>query len=551
MVYYSTEVLQEAGYLAQDLQAEIAAKTSLELEEMMQAFEDAGVRAIAYDNEVYKRAGLDPAPLKQSPQLTRLIQRDFKATAGEWVNYTRTTANAAQKLFIRECDKAYNLVSSGAVSYTKAVRDAVENIASEGVTVTYPTGHTDTIETATLRAVRTGVNQACSEITKARMEEMDWDIVLVSAHIGARVTDRDDYTNHSWWQGKFYSLSGNDKRFPPYSVCGDGDVQGIHGANCRHSMGPGDGENNPYEGLIDSEENRKAYELSQRQRLLERRIRKTKREVMALKTAVDNAEDPAVKAEMEQAYRKKALLLQKQNKAYDDFCKENNLKRLQDRLAIAKWDRSQAASATAAAKKAFTNSGNGSTMGSGSVKEQTRSKPGPDDRAVVSDEVATDAYAAKMRKLGETENVTNVITYQTRNTLWRRNGTRYEDLIYVNSRTGGAIAQRGQNTAGAVGPTDRMKRMIIDNPREVIGIHNHPYNMLPSADDLRAARRYKYGLVACHNGAVIRYEVSDRANIDAVDKLLYYMQPKFNRKEDLGIYLRMIEALGVKMEVLL
>ena len=348
---YQIEVLQEAGYLSQDIQAEIAASTNLELEEILEAFEDAGVRSLDYDNEVYKRAGISAEPLKQSPQLIRLMQRNYEATAGEWKNFTRTTEQAAQQVFIRECDKAYNLVASGAESYTKAVRNAVETIAGDGVVVTYPSGHTDTIETATLRAVRTGVNQACSEITKARMEELDWDIVLVSAHYGARVTPYDDFTNHSWWQGQFYSLSGKDERFQPYSVCGDGDVQGIHGANCRHSMGPGDGENNPYDGLIDSEESKKAYELSQRQRALERRIRKTKREVMGLKTARDNATDSAVKAELDRAYQEKALLLQKQNKAYNDFCAEHNLKTLQDRLAVANWDRKQAAAASAAARR--------------------------------------------------------------------------------------------------------------------------------------------------------------------------------------------------------
>lgn len=126
-------------------------------------------------------------------------------------------------------------------------------------------------------------------------------------------------------------------------------MQGILGANCRHSYGPGDGKHNPFE-KFDSEENRKAYELSQRERTLERRIRKTKREVQALQTALDNA--PAdCKPELQAAYQKKAALLTKQNKAYNEFCEENDLKRLSDRLSIAKWDRKQAAKARGAARK--------------------------------------------------------------------------------------------------------------------------------------------------------------------------------------------------------
>lgn len=346
---WQIEVLQEAGLLREDIEKEIAKRTKLQLKEIRRAFEDAGVTSTEYDNEVYRAAGLSPKPLQQSPHLIRLMQRAYEATQGEWRNYTRTTADEAQRLFIEQCDRAYNLVSTGAMSYTEAVKNAVENIAADGVTITYPSGHTDTIETATLRAVRTGVSQATAAITDARMDEMNWDIILVSSHLGARVTAAEDFTNHSWWQGKFYSKSGKDPRFPPFSVCGMGNVQGIHGANCRHHHMPGDGENNPFE-QYDSEENRKQYELDQRQRALERRIRKTKRELQAAKTSIKNG-DNATKAEMQKYYDRKAALLKKQNKAYNDFCEENGLKRLQDRLHVAGWNRSQSSAASAAARK--------------------------------------------------------------------------------------------------------------------------------------------------------------------------------------------------------
>lgn len=347
---WQIQVLEDAGFLLEDIKKEIAKKTKLMQTEVAEAMEEAGVKAITYDNAIYEAAGISTTPLDMSPHLIRLMQRDYEKTLGEMKNFTGTLANSAQKLFIQECDKAYNLVTSGAMSYTQAVKEAVEKIASDGVTVHYPSGHTDTIETATLRAVRTGVAQATADITNKRMEEYGWDIILVSSHLGARVTDNEDFTNHYWWQGKFYSKSGKDKRFPPFSVCGMGHVQGLCGANCRHSYGPGDGEFNPYRHY-DSEENRKAYETEQRQRALERRIRKTKREVMTTKTSRDNAQTENTRAEMDIEYQKKAALLQKQNKAYNDYCAENNLKKRADRIAIAKWDRQQAASARGAAKR--------------------------------------------------------------------------------------------------------------------------------------------------------------------------------------------------------
>lgn len=331
---WQLKVLQEAGYLYEDVQKEIASKTKLEFSAIKQAFESAGLESYNYDSEVYRKAGISSPPLNKSPFYLRLLQRNNEATNGEWYNYTRTTADQAQVDFIQACDNAYNLVSTGTVSYSDAVSEAVNSIGSKGVVVTYPSGHTDTLETATLRAVRTGTAQACAAITDARMDENDWDIILVSAHLGARVTGKEDFTDHAWWQGKFYSKSGRDPKFPPFSVCGKGDVQGISGANCRHSYGPGDGVFNPYE-KFDSEENKKAYELSQKQRAKERAIRKSKRELMALKTGVEECKDPETAEKLKSLYDRKKDVLNRQFSQYNSFCKENGLKPLYDRTEVA------------------------------------------------------------------------------------------------------------------------------------------------------------------------------------------------------------------------
>ena len=357
---WQIEVLQESGYLLEDIQEILARSTGLMQKEIAEAMEDAGVKALEYDDEIYKAAGLSPKPLEQSPYLIRLMQRTYEATIGDWINFTRTMADEVQQSFIKACDMAYIQVASGAMGYSQAFVEAINNIVADGVYVKYtkynPDGsvksvHKDTIETATLRCIRTGVSQATAQITDARMDEMDWDIILVSSHLGARVTDKEDFTNHYWWQGKFYSKSGKDERFPPFSVCNMGHVQGSHGANCRHSHGPGDGEFNPY-AQYDSEENRKAYETQQRQRTMERRIRDSKRQCMGLKKAVDKAETPESKAKLEAEYQKQAALLQKRNSAYNQFCEDNDLKKLNERITIAKWDRKQAAQARAAARKA-------------------------------------------------------------------------------------------------------------------------------------------------------------------------------------------------------
>lgn len=345
------QILQDAGYLLEDITAELSQITNRQEKEIKAAMEEAGVKALEYDHKIYVSAGLSPIPLPQSPQLIRLMERNMTATMGEWENYTRTTAEAAQRLFINECDSAYQLVSSGAVSYTQAVKEAVNNVVSGGVIVHYPSGHKDTIETATARAVRTGVAQATGDISIKRMEEMDWDIILVSAHIGARTGDGgQNPSNHLWWQGQFYSRTGKDKRFPPFSQTGYGTGEGLCGWNCRHSFGSGDGVNNPYKD-IQTADNYKVEQLEERQRTLELRIRKTKREVMGMQEAVDKCKDESAKFEMQLELDRKSYLLQRQNKAYNEFCKENDLRTQQERLQIARWNREQAAKARGAARR--------------------------------------------------------------------------------------------------------------------------------------------------------------------------------------------------------
>ena len=342
---WQIQTLQEAGYLLEDIQQEIAKYTKLQQEEIAEAMEDAGIKALEYDDKIYRDVGLSPVPLTQSPQLVRIMQRNYEATVYEWNNFTRMMGLEAQKNFIYQVDKAYNLVSTGAMSYTEAVRDAVNSIISEGATVKYATGHEDTIETATLRAIRTGISQATAQIQIARMDEMGVDLVITSSHLGAR-------PSHAEWQGKVFSRSGKSKKYPDFvSSTGYGSAGGLSGINCRHSFSCYfEGMDNPFE-QYDSEENRKQYEKEQRQRTLERRIRNTKREVMGLKEAVDTAPSEQARFANYMDYQRKSALLAKQNKAYRDYCTENGLKPLNDRIQIARWNRQQAAAARGAAKR--------------------------------------------------------------------------------------------------------------------------------------------------------------------------------------------------------
>ena len=346
------DLLRDSGMLLMDIQEALAKRSGTMEEEIAAAMRDAGVQSLARDDAIYKKAGLSVPSLKQSPYILRLMQRDYEKTSGLWRNMTGTTAEASQRLFIDEMDKAYRITATGAVSYTKAFGDAIDRIVRDGVKVQYPSGHTDTLETAALRALRTGIGQMSGDITVRRMEEMDWDIVLVSAHMGARPGDGgENPSNHAWWQGKYYSLAGKDKRFPLLrEATGYGTGEGLMGWNCRHSFGSGTGDpkDNPFT-RPDTEENKKAYRVQQNQRAIERGIRKLKRECMGLNTAIEACQDPAMKEQLQASYDEKAKQLKDANKEYAEYCDKHGTKQLRERIQIARWNREQADEARKAA----------------------------------------------------------------------------------------------------------------------------------------------------------------------------------------------------------
>ena len=255
---WQLQVYQAGGGHLEAVQREIAKWTKLSDAEIARIFEDAGIKALAYDSDFYISHGLEGLSLTQSEGMLRLLEDTYQRTVGTIHNFTRTTAKASQQRLIKVLDDAHFKVASGAASYTQAVQEAVGDIANEQIRVKYPTGHEDTIETAVLRAVRTGVAQASGEMAIRGMIERDWDVILVSAHLGARYGDGgENPSNHFWWQGKHYSRTGATKDLPLFDVTGYGTGEGLCGWNCRHSFGPGDVRHNPYQDF-DADENKKA-----------------------------------------------------------------------------------------------------------------------------------------------------------------------------------------------------------------------------------------------------------------------------------------------------
>lgn len=342
-------VLKQAGGNLDEIQKALAKSTGKSQQEIAKIFKDSGIQAAKADAEA---AAVTFSGL--SPGMMAIITDAYERTVGEISNITRTTAGATNQAFIDICDAAYWKVRTGAQSYTAAMLEGVKALGQVQPIVCYPSGHKDTLEVAVLRCIRTGVAQSSGNMTIQQCKDMGWNHVLVSQHLGARVSDTDPIADHAGWQGKVYCIDGKDAQFDNLldATGYPENPLGLCGYNCRHSFTPFlPGASQNHNKPIDTEANRRAYELSQTQRAMERRIRAQKRKCTALNTAVKNCEDPEAKVKLQEKYAQSAKRLQDQNAAYTKFCADNDLKPYHERLAVAGWDRLAASKASSAAKK--------------------------------------------------------------------------------------------------------------------------------------------------------------------------------------------------------
>ena len=70
----------------------------------------------------------------------------------------------------------------------------------------------------------------CGKMQLARAKELEWDLMELTAHSGAR-------PEHATWQGKIVSLSGKTGYLSLDDI-GYGEVTGFKGVNCRHDWRP-------------------------------------------------------------------------------------------------------------------------------------------------------------------------------------------------------------------------------------------------------------------------------------------------------------------------
>lgn len=341
---------EQTEALRQDVVKKLARYTGRSEAEIRRLMQEAATRAMENEDEIYYHYGKEPTPFSENATLQALLNAGYQQTAGTFHNLTATTANTVSGQFEAALDRAHLKVSSGAFDYKNAVKSAVDSLADTMKYVTYPTGHTDTLEVAARRAVLTGVNQTGAKLQVARADEMGVEFFETTAHGGAR-------PSHAEWQGRQFHRGGAvdymGKHYPDFEAAtGYGTGAGLCGWNCRHTFfaifpelgAPPAWTQESLEALnardIKYNGGRYTrYEISQMQRARERTVRKYKRRYLAEDAAGADTTASAVK-------------LRQARQDLADFISATGGRADSARTSVAGFGRSEGSKATWAAKKA-------------------------------------------------------------------------------------------------------------------------------------------------------------------------------------------------------
>ena len=346
------EKAQAVGLLQGDVKGYLADSLSKSRREISGLFKEAALKSISVDDAIYAKAGIPPISLFKSDAMKAILLQGTKSTVLMMRNFTKTTAKAADMALYNSLDKAFMLTHIGAYDYNRAIRQAVNELARQGIVKTaYPSGHIDSTETSVRRAVLTGLNQTCAELQLYRADDVGCDLVEVTEHLGAR-------PSHAEWQGQVYSLSGKKKGYGNFrDETGYGTGDGLCGWNCRHSFFP------YYEGISGRTftalqtrqaiaENERIYNLTQKQRYYERQIRAAKTECVALDNAVRFAANDEQEKMFKEDFAAASVKLKRRETHLTIFLSENSeLNRQREREWKGGFNRSVSAKAVWADRK--------------------------------------------------------------------------------------------------------------------------------------------------------------------------------------------------------
>jgi SPP1 gp7 family putative phage head morphogenesis protein len=183
-------------------------------------------------------------------------------------------------------------------------------------------------------------------------------------------------------------------------------------------------------------------------------------------------------------------------------------------------------------------------------KESSNKKYKYGETVVKKNVINSASYRNKFNNVSDDASINRTAYARAKEMLKHRSGTKYEDITFIDTKTGKSLINKGYDVENTAKPSKAMKRMLNKSePGTIIAIHNHPGSSVPSISDLMVCmnRGYKFGLVACHDGDIYKYVVNKEKFNPTIAKLALDRMELKGYNDDV---IKMFEDSGVMMDVL-
>lgn len=244
-----------------------------------------------------KGFGTKAIPFAENDSLQQIVAAAVKLADKDFKNITQTLGfcdpygnfKEYTDAYISSCDYAFNQIITGATDYNTAIRNATKNLADKGIhTIDYESGVHTSLEAAVRRNIMGGLGLMQEQISQHNHDTFGANGWEISAH-AASAPDHEDI------QGKQYT----DKE---YEALNNNLVRRIGTLHCGHAafpiiLGVNEPQYTPEQLEQFKEDNKKgvtyngrhytSYEATQKQRAIERAIRRQKRRVLVAESSGD------------------------------------------------------------------------------------------------------------------------------------------------------------------------------------------------------------------------------------------------------------------------
>lgn len=266
----------------------IAEVSGVSEKEVRKMFNNLGHSTIE-DIDKLVASGLHLKPLPNNiDEVLRAYHNQAWGDLNNYVNQTLLSTNygygsALSKLYTDIINKTVAAFNTGLFTFEEALERTVRQWAQQGIKSTFidKGGHTWSIERYVRTVLKSTMGNTYNELRTSRMSEYGVNTVVVTSHMGSRLAC-------SLIQGHVVDLRKNIPMNSEYKSIYDsywkadyGEAGGHRGVNCRHAWIPFiPGVNTNNQPIFSKAENDKVAVLQKRQRELERRVVKFKKNKM-------------------------------------------------------------------------------------------------------------------------------------------------------------------------------------------------------------------------------------------------------------------------------